>query len=119
MGERGRAAIHPRARAVNTLPKLDDEQTARLLAVATSTPPAGRARWTLRLLARRVVELGIVDHIAPETVRQALKKRVASLGQQAVCDSAGAGCGLCGPVGGCAGGLPASRLPHHPRRLLR
>jgi hypothetical protein len=44
------------------------------VAVACSTPPPGRARWTLRLLAKRVVELEIVDAISHETVRTVLKK---------------------------------------------
>ncbi len=44
------------------------------MAVAGSTPPEGRARWTLRLLADKVVELGFALSIARETVRQVLKK---------------------------------------------
>jgi hypothetical protein len=55
-------------------PKLDGEQQARLTALACSQPPTGYARWTLRLLAERLVELAIVDTIAHETVRRALKK---------------------------------------------
>lgn len=55
-------------------PKLDGEKEARLLAIACSEPPEGRVRWTLRLLAGRLVELGIVDGIALDTVRLALKK---------------------------------------------
>ena len=54
--------------------KLDGEQQARLTALACSQPPAGYARWTLRLLAERLVELQVVDTIAHETVRRALKK---------------------------------------------
>jgi len=54
--------------------KLDGAQEARLLAVACGAPPEGRVRWTLRLLAERMVELKIVDEICHETVRQALKK---------------------------------------------
>jgi transposase len=54
--------------------KLDGAQEARLIAVACSTPPAGRKRWTLRLLADRLVELEVVDGIAPNTVRTVLKK---------------------------------------------
>lgn len=55
-------------------PVLDGAAEARLIAVRCSEPPAGRARWTLRLLADRVVELNIVDTISHETVRTALKK---------------------------------------------
>ena len=54
--------------------KLDDAQEARLIAVACTAPPNGKARWSLRLLSQRLVELEIVDGIAPETVRAALKK---------------------------------------------
>jgi transposase len=54
--------------------KLDGANEARLLAVACGEPPEGRARWTLRLLAGRLVELEIVDDISHETVRQTLKK---------------------------------------------
>jgi transposase len=54
--------------------KLDGEQEAHLVALACSKPPAGRRRWTVRLLASRFVELGSTDHVAPETVRQTLKK---------------------------------------------
>ena len=54
--------------------KLDGDGEARLVQLACSAPPAGRARWSLRLLAGRLVELEIVDGISPETVRQTLKK---------------------------------------------
>lgn len=54
--------------------KFDGAAEARVMAVACSQPPEGKARWTLRLLADRVVELGIVDHASHETVRQVLKK---------------------------------------------
>jgi transposase len=53
---------------------LDGEKEARLIAVSCTEPPEGRARWTLRLLADRLVELEIVESISHETVRQALKK---------------------------------------------
>ena len=46
----------------------------KLDGVACSTPPPGRARWTLKLLAAELVSLEVVDAIAPETVRRALKK---------------------------------------------
>jgi hypothetical protein len=53
---------------------LDGAGEARLIALACSKPPRGRAAWTLRLLADRLVELEVVDAISTETVRQALKK---------------------------------------------
>jgi transposase-like protein len=55
-------------------PKLDGEKEARLTALACSQPPRGYARWTLRLLAERLVELEVVGAISHETVRRALKK---------------------------------------------
>jgi hypothetical protein len=60
--------------------KLDGAQEARLIAVACSAPPAGHERWTLRLLANRLVDLGVVDGIAPNTVRATLKKTTSSPG---------------------------------------
>lgn len=54
--------------------KLDGEQEAKLIALACSTPPVERGRWTLRLLAGRMVELQHVDTLSHETVRQTLKK---------------------------------------------
>jgi hypothetical protein len=53
--------------------KLDREQETRLVAVACSAPPAGHARWSLRLFARRLVELEVVDGIAPNSVHAVLE----------------------------------------------
>src|SRR5215471_5072439 len=53
---------------------LDGKAEARLIALACSDPPRGRARWTLRLLADKLVELEIVDTVSTETVRRTLKK---------------------------------------------
>jgi transposase len=53
---------------------LDGEKEARLIALACGKPPAGHARWTLRLLADRLVELQVVESVSLETVRQSLKK---------------------------------------------
>jgi len=54
--------------------KLDGGQEAHLLALACAAPPEGKARWSLRLLAERMVELEHVATLSHETVRQALKK---------------------------------------------
>lgn len=54
--------------------KLSGKQEAHLVAVTCSAPPAGHARWTLRLLAGKVAELGFAPSISPETVRSLLKK---------------------------------------------
>ena len=62
-------------RAQPPTPKLlDGEQEARLIATRLGPPPKGYANWTLRLLARKVVELEIVDSVSHETVRRTLKK---------------------------------------------
>jgi len=53
---------------------LDGRGEARLIALACSQPPAGRGRWTLRLLADRLVELQVVPSISEQTVRRTLKK---------------------------------------------
>jgi len=60
--------------------KLDGNVEAKLVATCCGPPPKGRAKWTLRLLAAKLVELEAVDSISPETVRQALKKTRSSLG---------------------------------------
>jgi transposase len=60
--------------------KLDGDQEARLIAVACSKAPEGRARWTLRLLADKLVELQVVESVSPECVRTTLKKTILSLG---------------------------------------
>jgi hypothetical protein len=62
--------------------KLDGQQEARLIAEACSAAPAGHARWSLRLLADRVVELKLADKISPETVRQMLKKTTPNPGRR-------------------------------------
>jgi len=55
-------------------PKLDGKGEARLIALACSCPPQGRDRWTLKLLAERLVALDVVDSISDQTVRRTLKK---------------------------------------------
>ncbi len=60
--------------------KLDGAQEARLVTLACSTPPDGRTRWTLRLLAAQLVALAQVDAVSHETVRQTLKQTSSSRG---------------------------------------
>jgi len=62
-------------------PKLSGKQKAHLIALACSEAPQGHARWTLRLLANKFVELGLVEYICHETVRQVLKKTNLSPGR--------------------------------------
>lgn len=59
---------------------LDGEKEARLVAICCSKVPAGRGRWTLRMLADQLVRLEIVDSVSHETVRQTLKKTNCSPG---------------------------------------
>lgn len=55
-------------------PKLDDKQEAYLIALSCSAPPEDQVKWTMQLLADRLVAVGIVDEISDETVRGTLKK---------------------------------------------
>jgi transposase len=61
-------------------PKLDNQAQARLIAEACAKAPAGRQRWTLQLLADRVVQLKLADSCSYETIRRTLKKTSSSLG---------------------------------------
>jgi transposase len=69
------AALNRKKRATPPRPRrLDGRQEARLIALACGRPPEGRARWTLRLLADRMVALNVVEDLSYETVRRTLKK---------------------------------------------
>lgn len=61
---------------------IDGDVEAHLVALSCSEPPAGRARWTLRLLAQKAVELQYVGAISHEAVRQTLRKTKLSPGQR-------------------------------------
>lgn len=62
--------------------KADGDFEAHLIALSCSEPPEGFARWSLRLLADKVVELNYVDNISYETIRRVLKKTKLSLGEK-------------------------------------
>lgn len=69
--------LNGKQRASPPTPKrLDGEQEAQVIALRLGSPPQGYSNWSLRLLARKVVELSIVESISHETVRQTLKKTV-------------------------------------------
>ena len=68
------ALVRKRPEQPPTPRKLDGAGEAHLIAMACGEPPEGRAQWTLRLLAGKLVELKIVDGISYETVRRTLKK---------------------------------------------
>jgi hypothetical protein len=69
------AVLSRKASARPSVPRIfDGEKEARLIALACSKPPEGHARWSLRLLESKVVELGIVEAASDSTIQRALKK---------------------------------------------
>jgi transposase len=73
------AVLSRKQRATPAVPPIfDGEKEAKLIALACSKPPKGRARWTLRLLENKVVELGIVDRASDSTIWRTLKKTLSS-----------------------------------------
>ena len=74
------AALRPRPSRQLHPRKLDGVQEAHLVALACSPAPKGRNRWSLRLLADKLVELEVVDDVSYETVRRTLKKTNSSRG---------------------------------------
>jgi transposase len=73
------AALYDKPRP-GAQPKFTGEMEAKLTMLACSDPPAGHARWTLRLLAEQMIELGYVEYISHVTVGERLKKTNLSLG---------------------------------------
>ena len=84
---------------------LDGNQEARVIATRLGPPPKGYANWTLRLLARKVVELMIVDSVSYETVRRTLKKRHDESKARVLGDPSGSGRRVCRQHGESAGNL--------------
>ncbi len=79
--ERGLAAALERKRPDRVYARtLDGTGEAHLIAIACSTPPVGRERWTLRLLADELVRLEVVPAVSHETVRQTLKQTLSNPG---------------------------------------
>jgi hypothetical protein len=74
------AALHRKRHTRPSQRKLDGQAEAQLVALTCSVPPEGAERWTLALLADKLVELKLVDSIARETVRSTLKKTNSSRG---------------------------------------
>ena len=73
------AGLSRKPRATPSVPKIfDGEKEAKLIALACSRPPKGRARWTLRLLEKKVVELNIVDRASDGTIGRTLKKTLSN-----------------------------------------
>lgn len=77
-------ALNGKPHEINKPPKIDGELEAKLVVLACSETPEGCARWSLRLLADKMVELQYIDSISHETVRQVLKKMNLSHGKKSV-----------------------------------
>lgn len=105
------AALVPRPTSRSYARKLDGEGEARLTLLACSAPPEGRRRWTLQLLADRLVVLGCAAELSYETVRRTLKKRPQALAEADVVHSSSRERGVRRRDGGCAGGLHATPGP--------
>jgi putative transposase len=78
--EEGLPSALTERRRPGAIHKLDGKQEAFLVALACSTPPAGRVHWTMQLLAERLVALQVVEAVSDETVRRVLKKTTSSHG---------------------------------------
>lgn len=118
------AVLSRKQRARPSVPRIfDGEKEARLIALACSKPPKGRARWTLRLLEHQVVELNIVDRASDSTIWRVLKKHHQASPQETVGHPAGTKRRIRRRHGGRAGRLhQATRSgssPGLPRRILQ
>lgn len=91
--------------------KLDGEQEAELIRLACSKAPEGRSDWSLRLLADKMIELGVVGSISHEAVRQTLKKRTEAASEAPMGHSPRTERPIRGEDGGCALCLQASLRP--------
>ena len=96
----------------------DGEKEAKLIAIACGAKPEGRVRWTLELLAERVVALKIVDHCSPQTIMRTLKKRDKAVAAEDVVHSAEVQRRVCLCHGGRALRVHAAVRRESPRRLL-
>lgn len=74
------ATLHKKKAQARQYRKLDGAREARLIALACSQPPEGQARWTMKLLGERLVELEVVEAIDPSTVWRTLQKTNSSRG---------------------------------------
>ena len=99
------AALERRKRTRERTRVLDGEGEARLVSLACSEPPEGRARWTLKMLSDRLVELEVVESISPEAVRQVLKKHHQTLAKAHVVHSRASERSVRVPDGSGSGGV--------------
>jgi transposase len=105
--EKGLEAVLRRRKYVQKVSrkKLDGEAGAHLIALACRESPEGSARWSLRLLADRMIELGYVDSISHEAVRRVLKKRIKTLAAPTVVHPIASKCRFCVRHGGHSDGV--------------
>lgn len=104
--EHGLEAALDKRKAVRTYTrKTDGDFEAHLIALSCGTPPPGHARWSLRLLADRMVELQYVEAVSHETVRRVLKKRVEAVEEGPMGHSTRPERGRCGTDGARARGV--------------
>jgi len=102
------AVLTRKPHARPSVPRIfDGEKEAKLIALTCSAPPKGYARWTLRLLEKKVVELDIVEAASDSTIGRVLKKHFEAPSQAAVGDSAASRRWLRGGDGGRARSLSA------------
>ena len=107
--EEGLDEVLRRRNQVNRYRKLDDRGEAHLIALACSPAPEGQDHWTLRALAGKTVELGLVESLSHETVRLRLKKSTQAVAQEAVVHPQGER-GIRGGHGGRPGALRRTLL---------
>lgn len=113
------AVLSRKQRATPPTPRIFDGETeARLIALACSKPPPGFARWTLRLLEEKVVELQIVDRASDSTIGRVLKKRPQAAYQDVLGNSSRGERRFRRGDGGCTGGLQAPARPQAPSGLF-
>jgi hypothetical protein len=112
---RDKPQTHPRRAIV-----LDGRAEAQLVAIACGPPPVGQARWTMRLLTDRLIELGHVERVSDETVRRVMKKKsAAALADRTVLHPSQGECAVRGGDGGCARSLPSALRPEAAAGLPR
>jgi hypothetical protein len=103
------AVLNRKQRATPPVPPIfDGEKEAKLIALACSQPPEGRAKWTLRLLESKVVELNIVDHASDNTIGGVLKKCAQASSRAAMGYPAASKQRIRSGDGGCSGRLQAA-----------
>lgn len=101
------SALERKKRSRERTRVLDGEGEARLVSLACSKPPVGQARWTLKMLGDRLIELDVVESISEETVRLVLKKHHQTLAETHVVHSRTTERGVRVPNGRSAGGIPS------------